>query len=57
MSEVLEQIAAVAHHGALIGFADEHACLNEVRRLSLPWWDMAECSRLEVESEESLKRS
>lgn len=52
----LEQIAAVAHHGGLIGFKDEHTCLNEVRRLSLPWWDMAESSRLEVEQEEALRR-
>lgn len=47
LDETLEQIAAVAHHGGLIGFADEHACLNEIRRLSLRWWDMAECSKLQ----------
>lgn len=52
LSEVLEQIAAIAHHGPLIGFSDEYAALNEIRRLSLSWWDMSECSRLEIEREQ-----
>lgn len=53
LSEVLEQIAAIAHHGGLIGFKDEYRALNEIRRLSLPWWDMAESSRLQVEQEQT----
>lgn len=56
MRVTLEQIAAIAHHGGLIGFANENECLNEIRRLSLRWWDMAESSRLQVEIEESPKR-
>lgn len=56
MRVTLEQIAAIAHHGRMIGFSDEHACLKEIRRLSLSWWDMAESSRLEVELEEALLR-
>lgn len=54
LRDALEQIAAVAHHGGLLGFADENARLNEVRRLSLRWWDAAECSRLEVEREQAI---
>ena len=49
LASKLEQIAAVAHHGGLIGFADEHACLNEIRKLSFCWWDKVECSRLQRE--------
>lgn len=39
MRAALKQIASIVHHGGLIGFADENACLNEVRRISLKWWD------------------
>ena len=50
LTSTLKQIAAVSHHGGLIGFEDERDCLNEIRKLSLFWWDKVECSRLQRES-------
>jgi len=49
MHTALEQIAALAHHGGLIGFSDVDKCLREVRRISLKWWDKSECARLQEE--------
>jgi hypothetical protein len=43
----LRQIAAVVHHGGLIGYSDQLRCLNEIRRISLRWWDADECNRLQ----------
>lgn len=36
--KVLERIAELAHRGGLLGYRNETDCLNEIRRLSLPWW-------------------
>ena len=33
----LERIALVSHGGGLIGFADPHKALTEIRKLSHPW--------------------
>ena len=41
LKKVLEQIANIAHHGGLTGLG-----VNDIRRLTLPYWDKAECSRL-----------
>jgi hypothetical protein len=38
----LVEIASIAHHGGLTGHDS-----NDIRRLTLPFWDMAECARLQ----------
>jgi hypothetical protein len=36
--QALRRIAAIAHEGGLIGYSDTYDALNEIRRLSQPWW-------------------
>lgn len=50
MRGVLGSIANIAHHGALLGFDDVHDAMNEIRRLSLPWWDKDECAKLQMKA-------
>ena len=47
MEDAIRQIANIAHHGGLIGFGDPYKAMNEIRRLSLPWWDKEECNKLQ----------
>ena len=42
----LVEIANIAHHGGLTGHDS-----NDIRRLTLPFWDMAECARLQEQGE------
>jgi len=47
LESILEHIAAIAHHGGLIGFTEVDEALNEIRKLSLPWWNKQECGSLQ----------
>ena len=44
--KTLQQIAAIAHHGGLIGYKDICLAMDEIRKLTLPWWNKEECIRL-----------
>ena len=39
----LTEIANIAHHGGLIG-----KDIKDIRGLTLPYWDMEECNRLQA---------
>lgn len=45
--DTLKKIASIAHHGSLIGYTDPLEALNEIRRLSVDWWDKEECNKLQ----------
>lgn len=45
----MRRIADIAHCGGLMGFEDIYDAMNEIRRLSLPWWDYEECDKLQRE--------
>lgn len=45
--DVLREIANIAHHGGLIGFDSYAKAHREICRLTLPWWDQGECSRIQ----------
>lgn len=47
LENALKQIANVAHHGGLLGFDNISDAINEIRTLSLPWWDREECDHLQ----------
>lgn len=51
---VMRKIANIAHHGGLIGFGDMHDAMNEIRRLTLPYWDKDECNELQNRWRKSL---
>lgn len=44
LEKELTAIANIAHHGGLTGLGD-----NDIRRLTLPYWDKAECERLQAQ--------
>lgn len=37
--KIMKRIAEIAHEGGLIGFSSESSAMDEIRRLSLEWWD------------------
>ena len=37
--QTITMIANIAHHGALLGYGDKISSMNEIRRLTLSWWD------------------
>jgi len=47
----LTKIANMAHHGGLLGL-DVGDIMYETRRLTLPYWDKAECERLQENNDE-----
>ena len=47
--KTLQQIAAIVHHGGLIKYGNIDIAMDEIRKLSLPWWDKEECTRLLLE--------
>ena len=51
LREKLEKIAAIAHHGALIGHADIFGAMAEIRTLTLDHWNSAECDALQDQLE------
>lgn len=44
--DALKRIANIAHHGGLMGM-DAFTAVTEIRKISLPWWDRDDCSRLQ----------
>ena len=47
LEATLREIANIAHHGGLTGLGD-----SDIRKLTLPYWDKAECDRLQQEKGE-----
>jgi hypothetical protein len=43
----LREIANIAHHGGLLGFKTQGDALSEIRKLTLQYWDQAECEKLQ----------
>ncbi len=48
----MRRIANIAHHGGLIGLGDVYEAMNEIRKLSLPYWDKTEAERLQRDNAE-----
>ena len=46
LEQQLTEIANIAHHGGLTG-----KDFSDIRRLTLPYWDKAECEKLQREGE------
>ena len=44
LETILREIANIAHYGGLMGKDN-----SDIRRLTLPYWDKAECQRLQLE--------
>jgi len=42
----LTEVANIAHHGGLTGHGT-----NDIRRITLPYWNTAECDRLQKETD------
>jgi len=45
--DILKKISSIAHHGGLIGYTDPLEALNEIRKLSVDFWDKEECNKLQ----------
>lgn len=43
---ILQRIASISHNGALIGFDDQLTALTEIRRITLPYFDKTEATRV-----------
>lgn len=44
LEDTLKEVANIMHHGGLLSKNE-----NDVRKLLLPYWDSAECDRLQQE--------
>lgn len=48
LKDVLRQTANILHHGGLMGFKDEMAWRAALNKLTLPYWDKDECTKLQI---------
>lgn len=44
---VIRHVANIAHHGGLLGIKSDSDAMDEIRKLTIPYWDKEQCSKLQ----------